>query len=114
MLFTIQISEKRVCPIFKSVSSGTNTRLQSAFKMVQESCRQPGSDLWTSSHVYPIWYEAAEVWLIGFTLTYVLSAARVKQGANVILVVLMLMAVYSHYMVNDKFERIAPALVTFL
>lgn len=24
----------------------------------------------------------------------------------------MLMAVYSHYMVNDKFERIAPALVS--
>lgn len=40
-------------------------------------------------------------------------AARVKQGANIILVILMLMAVYSHYMVNDKFERIAPALVQF-
>jgi hypothetical protein len=26
----------------------------------------------------------------------------------------MLMAVYSHYMVNDKFERIAPALVNIL
>lgn len=25
----------------------------------------------------------------------------------------MVMAVYSHYMVNDKFERIAPALVFF-
>jgi len=24
---------------------------------------------------------------------------------------MMMMAVYSHYMVNDKFERIAPALV---
>jgi hypothetical protein len=40
--------------------------------------------------------------------------ARVKQGANIILVILMLMAVYSHYMVNDKFERIAPALVNIL
>lgn len=35
----------------------------------------------------------------------------VKQVANIILVFLMIMAVYSHYMVNDKFERIAPALV---
>jgi hypothetical protein len=38
--------------------------------------------------------------------------AKVKQGANIVLVVLMLMAVYSHYMVNDKFERTAPALVS--
>ncbi|CAH0386530.1 unnamed protein product [Bemisia tabaci] len=37
----------------------------------------------------------------------------VKQVANIILVFLMIMAVYSHYMVNDKFERIAPALVFF-
>ncbi|RZF39885.1 hypothetical protein LSTR_LSTR010513 [Laodelphax striatellus] len=37
----------------------------------------------------------------------------VKQGANIILLLLMLMAVYCHYMVNDKFERIAPALVFF-
>jgi hypothetical protein len=42
---------------------------------------------------------------------FVFFSARVKQGANIILVILMLMAVYSHYMVNDKFERIAPALV---
>ncbi|XP_059472726.1 novel acetylcholine receptor chaperone [Neocloeon triangulifer] len=48
----------------------------------------------------------------GLALTFV-PFARVKQGANIILVVLMLMAVYSHYMVNDKFERIAPALVFF-
>ncbi|XP_075233317.1 putative acetylcholine receptor chaperone [Lycorma delicatula] len=37
----------------------------------------------------------------------------VKQGANIVLLLLMMMAVYSHYMVNDKFERIAPALVFF-
>ncbi|CAH1388637.1 unnamed protein product [Nezara viridula] len=37
----------------------------------------------------------------------------VKQGANITLLLLMLMAVYSHYMVNDKFERTAPALVFF-
>ncbi|KAK3918202.1 Transmembrane protein 35A [Frankliniella fusca] len=36
--------------------------------------------------------------------------AKVKQVANVVLIFLMLVAVYSHYMVNDKFERIAPAL----
>ncbi|CAB3388078.1 Hypothetical predicted protein [Cloeon dipterum] len=48
----------------------------------------------------------------GLALTFI-PFARVKQGANIILVVLMLMAVYSHYMVNDKFERIAPALVFF-
>jgi hypothetical protein len=28
-----------------------------------------------------------------------------------VLLIMMMMAVYSHYMVNDKFERIAPALV---
>ncbi|KAL1139049.1 hypothetical protein AAG570_009110 [Ranatra chinensis] len=37
----------------------------------------------------------------------------VKQCANIVLLLLMIMAVYSHYMVNDKFERIAPALVFF-
>ncbi|KAK9503301.1 hypothetical protein O3M35_011902 [Rhynocoris fuscipes] len=37
----------------------------------------------------------------------------VKQGANITLLILMVMAVYSHYMVNDKFERTAPALVFF-
>ncbi|KAF6205341.1 hypothetical protein GE061_019512 [Apolygus lucorum] len=37
----------------------------------------------------------------------------VKQGANITLLLLMIMAVYSHYMVNDKFERTAPALVFF-
>lgn len=38
---------------------------------------------------------------------------KVKQGANITLLLLMVMAVYSHYMVNDKFERTAPALVSF-
>lgn len=41
-----------------------------------------------------------------------LFPAKVKQGANIVLILLMLVAVYSHYMVNDKFERIAPALVS--
>nr|CAD7263296.1 unnamed protein product [Timema shepardi] len=40
-----------------------------------------------------------------------LARCSVKQGANIILLLMMLVAVYSHYMVNDKFERIAPALV---
>lgn len=37
---------------------------------------------------------------------------RIKNASNAVLLLLMLMAVYSHYMVNDKFERIAPALVS--
>lgn len=36
---------------------------------------------------------------------------KIKNGANVGLLMLTLMAVYSHYMVNDKLERTAPALV---
>ncbi|XP_044268483.1 novel acetylcholine receptor chaperone [Tribolium madens] len=36
---------------------------------------------------------------------------KVKNGANLCLLVLTLMAVYSHYMVADKLERTAPALV---
>ncbi|KAB0797208.1 hypothetical protein PPYR_08202 [Photinus pyralis] len=36
---------------------------------------------------------------------------KVKNGANICLLVLTLMAVYSHYMVADKLERTAPALV---
>ncbi|KAL2715650.1 transmembrane protein 35 [Vespula squamosa] len=40
-------------------------------------------------------------------------AMAIKNLSNAILLFLMLMAVYSHYMVNDRFERIAPALVFF-
>ncbi|KYB27569.1 novel acetylcholine receptor chaperone [Tribolium castaneum] len=36
---------------------------------------------------------------------------KVKNGANLCLLLLTLMAVYSHYMVADKLERTAPALV---
>jgi len=48
----------------------------------------------------------------GFALAFI-PIHVVKQGANIVLLLLMMMAVYSHYMVNDKFERIAPALVFF-
>lgn len=41
-----------------------------------------------------------------------LLSDKVKNLSNTVLLLLMLMAVYSHYMVNDKFERIAPALVS--
>lgn len=36
---------------------------------------------------------------------------KIKNIANVCLLLLTLMAVYSHYMVADKLERTAPALV---
>ncbi|XP_034936033.1 transmembrane protein 35A [Chelonus insularis] len=36
---------------------------------------------------------------------------KIKNVANVILLSLMLLAVYSHYRLNDKLERTAPALV---
>ncbi|KAI4465251.1 spinal cord expression protein 4 [Holotrichia oblita] len=36
---------------------------------------------------------------------------KIKNGANICLLILTLMAVYSHYMVADKLERTAPALV---
>ena len=42
-------------------------------------------------------------------------ADKVKNAANITLLSLMLLAVYSHYMVNDPFERCGPALVfTFM
>ncbi|XP_029665478.1 transmembrane protein 35A isoform X5 [Formica exsecta] len=40
----------------------------------------------------------------------IIPSHKVKNLSNTVLLLLMLMAVYSHYMVNDKFERIAPAL----
>ncbi|EDS31914.1 conserved hypothetical protein [Culex quinquefasciatus] len=40
---------------------------------------------------------------------------KVKNVANVTLLMLMFLAVYSHYMVSDPFERCGPALVfTFM
>jgi len=41
----------------------------------------------------------------------VLIPGRLKQLANVVLLILMLGAVYTHYALHDKFERIAPGLV---
>ncbi|XP_020296115.1 transmembrane protein 35A [Pseudomyrmex gracilis] len=41
----------------------------------------------------------------------VVPSKKVKTYSNMVLLVLMMMAVYSHYMIHDKFERIAPALV---
>ncbi|XP_076382063.1 putative acetylcholine receptor chaperone isoform X2 [Megalopta genalis] len=43
----------------------------------------------------------------------IVPSHKIKNASNAVLLLLMLMAVYSHYMVNDKFERIAPALVFF-
>lgn len=40
---------------------------------------------------------------------------KIKNAANMTLLVLMFLAVYSHYMVSDPFERCGPALVfTFM
>lgn len=40
---------------------------------------------------------------------------KIKNAANMILLTLMLLAVYSHFMVSDPFERCGPALVfTFM
>lgn len=40
---------------------------------------------------------------------------KIKNTANVTLLLLMFLAVYSHYMVSDPFERSGPALVfTFM
>ncbi|XP_052862657.1 novel acetylcholine receptor chaperone [Anopheles cruzii] len=40
---------------------------------------------------------------------------KVKNAANITLLMLMFLAVYSHYMVSDPFERSGPALVfTFM
>ncbi|KAJ8885806.1 hypothetical protein PR048_012006 [Dryococelus australis] len=50
--------------------------------------------------------------ICGLAMAFVPSNT-VKQGANIVLLVLMMMAVYSHYMVNDKFERTAPALIGY-
>lgn len=61
------------------------------------------------------WYRRAVGTLeivCGMAMAFIPSHA-VKQGANIVLLLMMVMAVYSHYMVNDKFERIAPALVFF-
>nr|CAG4652316.1 EOG090X0IKQ [Triops cancriformis] len=65
--------------------------------------------------VSPKWYRRTvgglEI-LCGLILALV-PYAKAKQAANVVLIILMIGAVYSHYMVEDKFERMAPALVFF-
>ena len=40
-----------------------------------------------------------------------LLLGRLKQLANIVLLILMLGAVYTHYTLHDKFERMAPGLV---
>lgn len=40
---------------------------------------------------------------------------KIKNAGNVVLLSLMLLSIYNHYMVSDAFERIGPALVfTFM
>ncbi|CAL4063654.1 unnamed protein product, partial [Meganyctiphanes norvegica] len=48
----------------------------------------------------------------GCCLTFIPSK-RIKQAANIVLVMMMLFATYNHWMVGDKFERLAPSLVFF-
>ncbi|XP_050539626.1 uncharacterized protein LOC126904552 isoform X2 [Daktulosphaira vitifoliae] len=59
------------------------------------------------------WYRRAiggiEV-LSGICLTFV-PIRNIKQGANIILLVSHLLAIYTHYAAKDKFERMAPSLV---
>ncbi|XP_071513932.1 novel acetylcholine receptor chaperone [Panulirus ornatus] len=50
--------------------------------------------------------------LCGICLTFIPSK-RVKQSANLVLALMMLFATYNHWMVGDKFERLAPSLVFF-
>lgn len=40
---------------------------------------------------------------------------KIKNAGNIILLALMFLSIYNHYMVSDAFERIGPALVfTFM
>ncbi|XP_065224552.1 novel acetylcholine receptor chaperone-like [Planococcus citri] len=50
--------------------------------------------------------------ICGFALM-VIPKANIKKAANVTLIAMMALNIYSHYMVEDRFERIAPALVFF-
>nr|CAG4635189.1 EOG090X0IKQ [Alona affinis] len=50
--------------------------------------------------------------LCGIALTFI-PHKRTKQVANVILLTLMVAAIWLHWMVDDKLERSAPALVFF-
>jgi hypothetical protein len=43
--------------------------------------------------------------------SFSVRSGRLKQLANVVLLVIMLGAVYTHYVLRDKFERMAPGLV---
>lgn len=50
-----------------------------------------------------------------FGLLKLLPTDKIKNAANITLLLLMFLAVYSHYMVSDPFERSGPALVfTFM
>ena len=42
------------------------------------------------------------------------SARWLKNGANILLLGLKVLNVYSHWAINDEFERTAPSLVFFL
>ncbi|XKL61329.1 hypothetical protein PGB90_008386 [Kerria lacca] len=48
--------------------------------------------------------------ICGIALAFI-PKVFIKQMANIILIIMMMLSVYSHYMISDRFERIAPALV---
>nr|CAG4645936.1 EOG090X0IKQ [Lynceus sp. MCZ IZ 141354] len=65
--------------------------------------------------VPPKWYRrvvgGTEI-MSGLILAFI-PHGRLKQVANVTLILFMLGAIYTHWILDDKFERVAPALVFF-
>ena len=50
---------------------------------------------------------------IGMGILLCLVPGRLKQVANVVLLLLTLLMIQAHYMNSDKFDRVAPALIFF-
>lgn len=110
--------------ICQSFSTSFHNRIQSAIKMVSAGHWWTGNCLWFRARSLPKWWEYFYAHAITGATLFRLSmsmdfdgimwiAVLVKRAMNGILLLLTILNVYSHFLVDEKFERTAPALVRY-
>lgn len=68
--------------------------------------------VWQNSFVAPFWCSfQVERRLVFEFLTIAFSSGRLKTLANLVLLVIMLGAIYTHYALHDQFDRMTPGLI---
>jgi uncharacterized membrane protein YphA (DoxX/SURF4 family) len=107
-LYFVFVGLLKVTPLINSEMNRETRRLFVRFAKVVPFASLLGIKV--SPMHYRLFVGSLEI-LSGIILTVI--PGRLKQVANVILILLTTLAIHSHYMIDDKFERIAPSIVFF-